>query len=197
MKKLRELALKVFSENALKIPNFMDIKTFEDAIKVLGIDISDANTTFCSIKKISRSCAAMFKLDIVRKALNLEQSLYLTKNNKNSTIYYPYNQFITKTSVYYKNELNSGEVEIIGKIKNEGEEFYVLGGNAINNGYDELGCYYSYSGIGIADAYIGFFGCANKKIAEHFGKYFGMLITEAKFGYLDDFEIINDKYGNS
>lgn len=37
----------------------------------------------------------------------------------------------------------------------------------------------------------GFLGCASKEIAEHFGKYFGMLITEAKYGDMVDFEIIS------
>lgn len=31
---------------------------------------------------------------------------------------------------------------------------------------------------------VSLFGCATKEIAEHFGKYFGMLITEAKYGDL-------------
>lgn len=36
-------------------------------------------------------------------------------------------------------------------------------------------------------------GCATKEIAEHFGKYFGMFITETK--YADkDFEVIESKY---
>lgn len=35
-------------------------------------------------------------------------------------------------------------------------------------------------------------GCASKEIAQHFGKYFGMFITTAK--YAEDFEIIKSKY---
>ena len=41
---------------------------------------------------------------------------------------------------------------------------------------------------------VGFLGCANKEIAQHLGKYFGMLITEAKYGDLADFEIVERKY---
>ena len=52
----------------------------------------------------------------------------------------------------------------------------------------------SYAGVDFANANIGFLGCATKEIAKHFGKYFGMLITEAKFGDLPDFEIIESKY---
>ena len=44
------------------------------------------------------------------------------------------------------------------------------------------------------DASFGFLGCASKEIAQHFGKYFGMLITEAKYADMIDFEIIENKY---
>lgn len=46
--------------------------------------------------------------------------------------------------------------------------------------------------MGAAHANIGFLGCANEEIAQHLGKYFGMLITEAKYGDMVDFEIISD-----
>ena len=45
--------------------------------------------------------------------------------------------------------------------------------------------------FGKADANFGFLGCASSDIAKHFSKYFGMLITEAKYGDLEDFKIIN------
>lgn len=47
------------------------------------------------------------------------------------------------------------------------------------------------------DKAIEFLGCASEEIAEHLGKYFGMLITEAKYGDMVDFEIIEDKYGRT
>lgn len=43
---------------------------------------------------------------------------------------------------------------------------------------------------------VGFLGCATKEIADHFGKYFGMLINEAMYGDLLDFEIVENKYQN-
>lgn len=43
-------------------------------------------------------------------------------------------------------------------------------------------------------ANIGFLGCASEDIARHFGKYFGMLITEAKYADMIDFKIIEEKY---
>ena len=75
-------------------------------------------------------------------------------------------------------------------IKSEGEEYNVLGGLVCDGGVAGLGDFDSYAGVGFANANIGFLGCANKEIAEHFGKYFGMLITEAKYGDMVDFEII-------
>ena len=51
----------------------------------------------------SRASAAMTKLNIIRKALNLGQDLHLTKDYY---IYYPYNPFVTKRSTYYKKEIN-------------------------------------------------------------------------------------------
>lgn len=48
---------------------------------------------------------------------------------------------------------------------------------------------------GSAGANSGFLGCATKEIAEHFGKYFGMLITTAKYAdIVKGFEIIESKY---
>lgn len=136
----------------------------------------------------------MFKLNIVRKALNVGKELYFAKTPKNSDIYYPFNPLATKTSVYYRNELNSGRMEVIGKIKSEGKEYNVLN-NSINYGKAAgLGCFYQYTGTCDADADVGFLGCATKEIAQHFGRYFGMLITEAKFADIVDFKIIKNKY---
>ena len=41
-----------------------------------------------------------------------------------------------------------------------------------------------------------FLGCATEEIARHFSKYFGMLITEAKYSDLKDFEIVDSYYKN-
>ena len=85
-------------------------------------------------------------------------------------------------------------MEIIGKIKNEGTLYNILGGCAIYSSYDGLGCFYYHTGTCDANADTGFLGCATKEIAQHFSKYFGMLITEAKYGDMTDFEIVENKY---
>lgn len=188
---LKEVALQAFSRDEL-LYNYRNIKSLRDACEVLGFDYVGIRTTALSIAKISKSSAAMFQLNIIRKALNLGQNLHLTKNPEDSYIYYPYNPFVTESSTYYKSEINLGKMEVIGKIKSEGEEYNVLGGYASDGGYAGLGLFYSHDGVGYASADVGFLGCANKEIAQHFGKYFGMLITEAKYGDMVDFKIIKD-----
>ena len=90
----------------------------------------------------------------------------------------------------------NNKIEEIGKFKIKGVLYKVIGGNfgyACRRG---MSCFSSDIGVGYADAIVGFLGCATKEIAMHFGKYFGMLITEAKYGDMVDFEVIEDKYGN-
>lgn len=194
---LKEIALKAFSKDEL-IYNFKDITTFKKACKALGLNYDDMFYITKNIATISKASAAMFKLNIIRKALNLGQDLHLTKDPEDSYIYYPYNPFVTKSSTYYKSDINLCKMEIIGKFKCEGEEYNVLSGRAYDNGgLAGLGCFYSNDNVGYVSANIGFLGCANKEIAKHLGKYFCMLITEAKYGDLPDFEIVEDKYGNA
>ena len=192
---LREIALQAFDKDELTY-NFKNITTFRKACETLGLDYADMVCIDRVIDETSRASAAMFKLNIIRKALNLGQDLHLTKDPEDSYIYYPYNPFVTKSSTYYKSKINSGKMEIIGKIKSEGKEYNVLGGDVINNSTDGLGSFNSNIGVGYAAVSIGFLGCASEEIAQHFGKYFGMLITEAKYADMVDFEIVQDKYHN-
>ena len=187
---LKEIALQAFDKDELTY-NFKNITTFKKACEALGLNYDDMFYITKNIATISKASAAMFKLNIIRKALNLGQDLHLTKDPEDSYIYYPYNPFVTKSSTYYKSEINSGKMKVIGKIKSEGEEYNVLGGRADGDGYAGLGRFHSYFGAGYAGAAVGFLGCANEEIAKHLGKYFGMLITEAKYGDMVDFEIIS------
>ena len=190
---LKEIACSTYTEKELVV-DYKKITNFRKACDALYLNYDEIKEKADTIYNISKSSAAMFKLNIIRKALNLGQDLHLTKNPEDSYIYYPHNPFVTKSSTYYKSEINSGKMEVIGKIKSEGEEYNVLSGRADNGGDAGLGYFYSYNGVGFANANFGLLGCANKEIAQHLGKYFGMLITEAKYGDLDGFEIIERKY---
>lgn len=193
---LKEIACSTYTEKELVV-DYKKITNFRKACYALYLNYDEIKEKADTIYNISKLSAAMFKLNIIRKALNLGQDLHLTKNPEDSYIYYPYNPFVTKSSTCYKSEINLGKMEVIGKIKSEGEEYNVLGGGAYNGCDAGLGYFYSSNGLGSAFADVGFLGCANKEIAQHLGKYFGMLITEAKYGsIINDFEIVESKYEN-
>ena len=195
-KVLKNIACKTYKEEEL-VFDYKKITNFRKACDALYLNYDEIKEKADTIYNISKSSAAMFKLNIIRKALNLGKDLHLTKKQEDAYIYYPYNPFVTKSSTYYKSEINSGKMEVIGKIKSEGEEYNVLSGSAVTGGSAGLGRFYSFDGVGAAYASFGFLGCATKEIAEHLGKYFGMLITEAKYGsIINDFEIVESKYEN-
>nr|DAG91715.1 MAG TPA: hypothetical protein [Crassvirales sp.] len=189
---LKRLALKVFTEEEL-VDSFVDIKSFKDACAVLNLDYTNTQFRAAAIAEISKASAAMFKLNIVKRALNFGQDLHLTKDPKDSHIYAPFNPIMTTDSSYYKKELEANKIEIIGSIKYEGISYKVLSstGYYSNPG---LGCFISDIRVGLAEGNSAFLGCATKEIAKHFSKYFGMLITEAKYGDLPNFEIVDQKY---
>ena len=68
--------------------------------------------------------------------------------------------------------------------------YNVLSSFICDRGTKGLGCFYYPDGVGTASADFGFLDCASREIVKHFSKYFGMLITEAKYGDMIYFEII-------
>ena len=145
-----------------------------------------------NIARISKASAAMFKLNIIRKALNLGQDLHLTRDPRDSYIYCPYIPIVSETSTYFKDKLKLGKVETIGKIKSEGKIYYVISGDSTVSSGKGLGSFLINLDICSTATAAGFLGCASEEIAKHLSKYFGMLITEAKFGDIIDFEIIEN-----
>ena len=105
-------------------------------------------------------------------------------------MWYPDNQFAIEDCTYYSNMIKANRMEIIGKIKNKGILYNVFGGSISFSIFDGVGDFDSRDGVGCATSHVGFLGCASREIAEHFGRCFGMLITEAKYGDLEDFAII-------
>lgn len=197
-KTLNEFILKIFSKDELDLPSFNKIKSFEDAMTVLGMSIDDGNSIVNTLKETSKAMAAMYKLNIVKKALNLGQNLHLIKSaTEDSLVYCPKNPFIAKGSTYYKNDIELCRMEIIGRFNNDGIEYFVINGDPGISGHSGLAVYDGLICVAHARTEFGFLGCANEKIAKHFGKYFGVLILEAKYGDMFDFEVIEDKYGNS
>lgn len=83
-------------------------------------------------------------------------------------------------------------MKIVGKFKVEEEIYLIIGNSAITSltCFSGLSAFDPKNGSGLTFPNIGFLGCASIEIAEHFSRYFGTLITEAKYGDLKGFEII-------
>ena len=188
---LKEIALQAFNESELKF-DFRNIKSLSDACSVLGLNYNVILSETCYMKSISRASAAMFNLNIIKKALNLGKELSFTKNPEDSYICCPFNPIIRKDSTYYSDEIKEGRIKIVGKFKVEEEIYLILGDSAIASitGFSGLGALNPKNGSCQAFSNTAFLGCASREIAEHFSRYFGTLITEAKYGDLKGFEII-------
>lgn len=184
---LKKIALQAFNESELKF-DFRSITTFKKACEVLNINYDNIDFVIGDIIIFGGGISSieMLKLNIIKKALNLGQDSPFTENSKNPYLYYPYNPCVNKNSTLYKNKLDLGEMEIIGKIKVGKTECNVLGGGAICS-CASIGCFGNYGE---------FLGCATEEIAKHFGKYFGMTITKAKYSNLEGFKIITNYYEN-
>lgn len=165
--------------------DYKSINTFIDACNALGLHHKEVEDIINSLEQISRASAAAFKLNIIRHALNsgYEQPL-LTGD-----VYYPYNPISTEQSSWYSGPFD-GNVTPVGKFKYQNEMYIIYGGHAVNSGTSGLCKFNIQDGVGVTDCNLAFLGCATREIAEHFGKCFGDIITEAKYGDLSGFELL-------
>lgn len=190
---LREVALQAFNEEELKF-NFRNIRSLEDACKVLDLNYREIVLTADNIEKISKVSAAMFKLNIIKKALNFGQELSFISFIKEPKFHYcyPFNPIVSMDSTYFDTEIEAGRIKIVGKCIVGNKIHWILGDSEITSlaCFSGLGAYSPKTKVSLTPSNIGFLGCANEEIAKHFSLYFGVLITEAKYGDLKDFEII-------
>lgn len=177
---LKEVALQAFTEEELKGVDFKCITTMNDVLRVLDINDHEYYHTIAHLDRYSKASVAAFKLNLVRKALNLGQKM----DFKKGTIWYPYTPAILPNNSYCK---DSYEVEV-AKVKIGCDTFTLLGGYADVGTDAGLGSVDSDYGVAFSYAYVGFLGCATKEIAQHMGKHFAKLIFEAKYGDTVDYK---------
>lgn len=72
--------------------------------------------------------------------------------------------------------------EIVGRIKSEGQEFLVVGGDVYDGAAAGLGNFNSYNGVSYSYATVGFRSVSSKEVALHISKYFGKLLFEVHYG---------------
>lgn len=170
---LREAALQAYTEDELEIPEWQNIKTFEDACRALninGIFEHSINTP----EEIIKHRRAIQKLDIIRKALNKDWKPSLVQGN----IYYPYVKFYpddeAREAVSEHKEWKLGESFIA-----DSKKYTLVGGDCSYCYYDGLagfGC-----GFGGVLPNLGLLCCKSKEIAEHMSRYFSKEIFEAVY----------------
>lgn len=177
---LKEVALQAFTEEELKGVDFKCITTMNDVLRVLDINDHEYCHTIAHLDQYSKASVAAFKLNLVRKALNLGQKM----DFKKGTIWYPYTPAILPNNSYCK---DSYEVEV-AKVKIGCDTFTLLGGYAYTGAAAGLGNFNSNYGVADSYATVGFLGCATKEIAQHMGKHFAKLIFEAKYGDTVDYK---------
>lgn len=173
---LREVALQAYTRNELEIPEWQNIKTFEDACRALNIDGTfgyAADTPW----EVAKHLRAIWKLDIIRKALNGDWKPSLVEGS----VYYPYARFYpagqkAREAVSENKGWKLGESFIAG-----GKKHTLVGGDSDSCYYDGLANF----GAGIGDVLPdpGLLGCKSREIAEHMSRYFSKEIFEASYAH--------------
>ena len=171
---LKEVALQAFTQEELTTPKYTDIKTFEDACLALGMDINkvecNLNNLTCLEGGLGEHLAAIYKLDIIRKALN---GADWKPKMAEGDIYYGWVRFYKKSSDV------PSDKKIIGNFIADGQKYLLARGFGDYWGYDGLGSFFSGSGYGYSSATLGLLCCKSKEIAQYMSEQFGKLIFDA------------------
>lgn len=167
---LKEVALQAFKESELIVNPWENIKTFEDACRVLGVNPKGVDLIYDS------HLQNMYKLQIVRRALNADWEPKLNTG----TIYYPWMRYYPKGSSY-----DSSWTPVANfKAKEDNKVYTLVGGDSSRyvGGLGDFGC-----GYGDVYASLGLLGCKSEEIAKYFGKTFGKLIFDAIYGHYNNY----------
>ena len=177
---LKEIALQAYTEEELTTPKFTDIMTFGDAVKALGLYNSDVQKDlekFDNYKfegNASKHLKAIYKLDIIRKALNgTDWKPSLVKGK----VYYPFVEFYLANKV--NEATNSNGWKLGPSFMADGEKYTLVGGGYYCVGAPGVGNFLE--GDGHANANAGLLGCKSEEIARHMSRYFMKEIFEAVY----------------
>lgn len=175
---LREVALQAYTKDELEIPEWQNIKTFEDACKALHLDMNYVDSDIESLLEtnyISGShLIAIYKLDIICKALNKGRKPSLVEGK----VYWPYVRFYP-AGQKAREAVSSKSWKLGESFIADGKKYTLVGGDYSCYNYGGLayfGC--GYGGI-LPD--LGLFGCKSREIAEHISRYFMKEIFEAVY----------------
>ena len=174
---LKEVALLAFTKEELTIPEWQNIKTFEDACKYLGLNTDFVNFALCNMENIEggfgKHLTAIYKMDIIRKALNGDWKPSLVEGKA----FYPFVRFYPANKA--KDAADSNGWKLGPSFMADGEKYTL-----VSSGYSYC---YGY-GVGIfcgvaegVDANAGLLCCKSEEIAWHMSRYFMKEIFEAVY----------------
>lgn len=179
---LKKLATSLYSKEELENIKYTNIKTFEDALKVFlkynDVDRLTVLNTINRLEEISKTTAAIFKLKIINKALQLE---YLNTNTSSpSIIYFPkfsFNLVLINNS--YLQETKLGRFIKGQKIY---EASYDITPSVTLSSHDVTYISLAYNILGYN----------TKEMTQHLITYFWPIILTAFFGDIEDFKILQN-----
>lgn len=175
---LKEVALQAFTEEELTTPKYTDIKTFEDACNALGLckrDVElDLNHLAGMEGGLGEHLTAIYKLDIIRKALN---GADWKPKMAEGDIYYGWVRFYKKSSNV------PSDKKIIGNFIADGQKYLLVGGFRGYGYCDGLGYFYSGYGYSYSCAYLGLLCCKSAEIAQYMSEQFGKIIFDACYAH--------------
>lgn len=188
----REVALQAFTEEELETFKFTSIKTFEDAVKALDLGICYVETDLEDFDdhrfegNTSEHLKAIYKLDIIRKALNGDWKPKMAEGS----IYYPWVR-IYSSDKEAKKVAATNNVMLGPTFIADNKRYTLVGGEYLyymNDGLASLSCEY-----GNILPCLGLLGCKSREVAEHMSRYFSKEIFEATYAqYIGAYEWIDE-----
>lgn len=176
---LREVALQAYTKDELEIPEWKNIKTFEDACAAIGLRNLPMYKANAYEVGIGKHLVAIYKLDIICKALNKDWKPSLVKGE----VFYPLVRFYPD-SREMRRELTSHGWKIGKSFITDGKKYVLTGGDYCSSNYLGLTGFSTGSGMVIPD--MGLLGCKSREIAEHMSSYFSKEIFEATYAHHAD-----------
>lgn len=180
---LKEVALQAFTKDEILSRKFSDIKNFEDACYELAMHpYTVINQDIRAIEEsgiedsMKRHLIAIYKLDIIRKALNKGWNPKMTEGS----VYYPYVRFYP-TGQKAEEVATCYNWKLGESFTADDKKYTIVGGDCANYYFDGLSA--NHYGSGEVLPNLGLLGCKSKEIAEHMSRYFSKEIFEATYAH--------------
>jgi hypothetical protein len=184
---LKRLSLQAFSKEELKEKEFEKIKTFEDALEQLGISQGVNELYIETLDKLpnSKHLIAIYKLDIIRKALNGSD---FRPSYTHGPLIYPIILYFSEYRAAYEYVTMNSNHSICGAVtvyvSGSNRTYYMVGGSySVEPGaiINDDRKFYKIGGVQILSC------CESEAVAEHMSKYFANEIFEATNAQYGDY----------